>query len=81
MENKIKHPEMRESNIERMGSNSFQLKGWAVTLVPTETMSDIIKIIIKYSTKYLTKFMLYVTVRELGVGKPDGICFDTQRYG
>ena len=33
MENKIKHLEMIESIIERMGSNSFQLKGWAVTLV------------------------------------------------
>lgn len=53
MENKIKHPEMIESIIERMGSNSFQLKGWAVTLVSTETMSDIIKKIIKYSAEYL----------------------------
>ncbi len=33
IENKIKHLEMIESIIERMGSNSFQLKGWAVTLV------------------------------------------------
>ena len=33
MENKIKHLEMIESIIERMSSNSFQLKGWAVTLV------------------------------------------------
>ena len=33
MENKIKHLEMIENIIERMGSNSFQLKGWAVTLV------------------------------------------------
>lgn len=33
MENKIKHLEMIESIIERMGNNSFQLKGWAVTLV------------------------------------------------
>ncbi len=32
-DNKIKHLEMIESIIERMGSNSFQLKGWAVTLV------------------------------------------------
>ena len=33
MENKIKHLEMIEKIVERMGSNSFQLKGWAVTLV------------------------------------------------
>ena len=32
-EKKIKHLEMIEGIIERMGSNSFQLKGWAVTLV------------------------------------------------
>ncbi len=33
MEKKIKHLEMIESIIERMGNNSFQLKGWTVTLV------------------------------------------------
>lgn len=33
MDNKIKHLEMIESIIERMARNSFQLKGWAVTLV------------------------------------------------
>ena len=33
MEKKIKHLEMIESIIERMGNNSFQLKGWAVALV------------------------------------------------
>lgn len=81
MENKIKHPEMIESIIERMGSNSFKLKGWAVTLVSTETMSGIIKKIINIILNTHKKFMLYVTARELGVGKPDGICFDTQRYG
>lgn len=32
-EKKMKHLEMIEGVIERMGSNSFQLKGWAVTLV------------------------------------------------
>ncbi len=32
MENKIKHLEMIEAVIERMGNNSFQLKGWAVGL-------------------------------------------------
>ena len=32
-EKKIKHLEMIESIIERMGNNGFQLKGWAVTLV------------------------------------------------
>ena len=31
--NKIKHLEMVENVIERMAKNSFQLKGWAVTLV------------------------------------------------
>lgn len=30
---KMKHLEMIEGIIERMGNNSFQLKGWAVTLV------------------------------------------------
>ena len=30
---KIKHLEMIEAVISRMGSNSFKLKGWAVTLV------------------------------------------------
>ena len=33
MGNKTKHLEMIENIIERMGKNSFQLKGWAVTLV------------------------------------------------
>ncbi len=33
MEKKMKHLEMIEGVIQRMGSNSFQLKGWAVTLV------------------------------------------------
>ena len=32
-EKKMKHLEMIEGIIERMGNNSFQLKGWAVTLV------------------------------------------------
>lgn len=32
-EKKIKHLEMIESIIERLGNNSFQLKGWAVALV------------------------------------------------
>ncbi len=30
---KVKHLEVNESIIERIGNNSFQLKGWAVTLV------------------------------------------------
>ena len=33
MEKKMKYLEMIEGVIERMGNNSFQLKGWAVTLV------------------------------------------------
>lgn len=33
MEKKMRHLEMIETIIERMGNNSFQLKGWAVTLV------------------------------------------------
>ena len=33
MEKKLKHLDMIESIIQRMGNNSFQLKGWAVTLV------------------------------------------------
>lgn len=33
MENKIKHLEMIQGVINRMASNSFMLKGWAVTLV------------------------------------------------
>lgn len=33
MENKIKHLEMIQGIINRMASNSFALKGWAVTLV------------------------------------------------
>lgn len=33
MEKKMKHLEMIENVIERMGKNSFQLKGWSVTLV------------------------------------------------
>lgn len=32
-EKKVKHLEMIEKIIERMASNSFKLKGWAVTLV------------------------------------------------
>ena len=32
-DSRIKHLEMIEAIIERMGNNSFQLKGWAVTLV------------------------------------------------
>lgn len=33
MEKKIKYLEMIENIIQRMASNSFQLKGWSVTLV------------------------------------------------
>lgn len=33
MDNKIKHLEMIQALINRMSSNSFMLKGWAVTLV------------------------------------------------
>lgn len=33
MEKKIKHLEMIQAIIKRMASNSFMLKGWAVTLV------------------------------------------------
>lgn len=33
MDNKIKHLEMIQAVIQRMANNSFQLKGWAVTLV------------------------------------------------
>lgn len=33
MDSKIKHLEMIENVIERMARNSFQLKGWTVTLV------------------------------------------------
>jgi len=33
MPNKIKHLEMIQAVIDRMASNSFKLKGWAVTLV------------------------------------------------
>lgn len=33
MDNKIKHLEMIQGVINRMASNSFALKGWAVTLV------------------------------------------------
>ena len=33
MENKIKHLELIQGIINRMSSNSFMLKGWAVTLV------------------------------------------------
>ena len=32
-EKKIKHIEMIENIIERMAKNSFQLKGWAMTLI------------------------------------------------
>lgn len=33
MDNKIKHLEMIQAVIQRMANNSFQLKGWAVTLI------------------------------------------------
>ena len=33
LEKKIKHIEMIESIIERMAKNSFQLKGWSMTLI------------------------------------------------
>ena len=33
MEQRIKHLEMIQSIVSRMGSNSFMLKGWAVSLV------------------------------------------------
>jgi hypothetical protein len=33
MEKKIKHLEMIQSVIERMGNNSFFIKGWSITLV------------------------------------------------
>lgn len=35
MNNKIKHLEMIEAIIDRMARNSFQLKGWVMTLVAT----------------------------------------------
>jgi len=35
-QNKIKHLEMIEAVIERMAKNSFQLKGWAMTLGSTK---------------------------------------------
>ena len=41
MENKIKHLEMIQSIIEKMSRNSFQLKGWTMTLiVATVTLSS-----------------------------------------
>ena len=33
MEKKIKHLEMIQAVIVRMGNNSFLLKGWSVTLI------------------------------------------------
>lgn len=33
MDNKIKHLELIQDIIRRMSSNSFKLKGWAVTLI------------------------------------------------
>ena len=33
MENKIKHLEFIQSTITRMNQNSFQIKGWMITLV------------------------------------------------
>lgn len=33
MENKLKHLEFIQNTIVRMGSNSFLLKGWAITLI------------------------------------------------
>lgn len=33
MDNKIRHLEMIQGVIQRMANNSFQLKGWAVTLI------------------------------------------------
>ena len=33
MEDKLRHLEMIENVIQRMANNSFQLKGWAVTIV------------------------------------------------
>jgi len=32
-ENEIKHLEFIQTNIARMGQNSFQMKGWAITIV------------------------------------------------
>ena len=57
-ENKIKHLEMIEAVIERMAKNSFQLKGWAMTLVAA---------IIALSTKDADKrFILFSIIPVLG---------------
>lgn len=55
-EKKIKHLEMIEKIIERMASNSFKLKGWAVTLVAV-----IGAIIARDSDKYLF-FLVFIPI-------------------
>lgn len=58
MENKIKHLEMIQSIIEKMSRNSFQLKGWTMTLiVATVTLSS------KDSNR---RYMLFSIVPAIG---------------
>ena len=82
-ENKIKHLEMVQDVIKRMASNSFILKGWAVTLVAgimalAEKDADKMYFLVAYRELYnkvrSTKendidFSLSATKKEFGGGR------------
>lgn len=57
MEKKIKHLEMIQSVIERMGNNSFFIKGWSITLV-----SAIFVVAIQNDEKTFTLWALFPAI-------------------
>ncbi len=57
MENKIKHLEMIMSVIERMGNNSFLIKGWSITLV-----SAIFVVALESKEKMLASWTLFPAI-------------------
>lgn len=70
-EKKVKHLEMIEAIIERMAKNSFQLKGWAMTLVAA---------IIALSTKDADqRFILFALIPVLGFWVLDSFYLQQER--
>lgn len=70
-EKKIKHLEMIESVIERMARNSFQLKGWTMTLV-----SAIIALFAKDADH---RFIIFATLPVIGFWLLDSFYLQQER--
>lgn len=72
LENKIKHLEMIEAIIERMARNSFQLKGWSITLI---------SLVGAISTQGSDKrFILLAIIPILGFWVLDSFYLQQERY-